>query len=319
MQDNSLYTFTPPQPLKTAVLFLVFNRLDTTKQVFEAIRLARPPRLYIAADGPRDSRPGEDEKVKAVRDYVMGHIDWDCEVKTLFREKNLGCKYAVSGGIDWFFENEEMGIILEDDCLPDKSFFGFCEKMLRCYRDDVRVMMVGGTNYLLDQLDIRESYCFSRYFAIWGWATWRRSWQKYDITMKDWEVFKEEEQVKSFYAQRFMQKYVASMFDAAHRCQINTWDIQWFYSCLLNNGVSIVPKVNLISNLGLVGTHTSTDTSNNLKPVFELDVVNIVHPDLVYPNYCYDNVFFKKKLKVALSLKIRKMLSKLLLLRQLNI
>ena len=123
MDGNKMEVFIPKKPLETAVLFLVFNRLDTTKQVFEAIRKAKPPRLYIAADGPRESKEGEAEKVKAVREYVMSNINWDCEVKTLFRDKNLGCKYAVSGAIDWFFENEEMGIILEDDCLPSQSFF----------------------------------------------------------------------------------------------------------------------------------------------------------------------------------------------------
>lgn len=121
MSESS--AFTPPHQLKIPVLFLVFNRLDTTKQVFEVIRQAKPQRLYVAADGPRADRPGENEMVQAVRDYVMDSIDWDCEINTLFQDHNLGCKHAVSGAISWFFENEEMGIILEDDCLPDLRFF----------------------------------------------------------------------------------------------------------------------------------------------------------------------------------------------------
>ncbi|MFP4332877.1 MAG: hypothetical protein ACLFQJ_06210, partial [Campylobacterales bacterium] len=145
-EHNSKLEFTPPHPLKTAVLFLVFNRLDTTKQVFEAIRQAKPPRLYVAADGAREAKEGEDQKVKAIREYILQHIDWDCEVKTLFREKNLGCKIAVSSAITWFFENEEMGIILEDDCLPSQSFFWFCEELLERYKDDMRIMMVSGYN-----------------------------------------------------------------------------------------------------------------------------------------------------------------------------
>ena len=123
-------TFSPPYSLNTAVLFLVFNRLDTSKQVFQAISQAKPPRLYVAADGARVSKEGESEKVQAVRDYIMQNIDWKCEVKTLFRDENLGCKYAVSGAITWFFQNEEQGIILEDDCLPNQSFFWFCEELL---------------------------------------------------------------------------------------------------------------------------------------------------------------------------------------------
>ena len=134
--------FIPPHPLNTAVLFLVFNRPDTTRQVFEAIRKAKPPRLYVAADGPREDHPGEDEKVREIRDYVMNNIDWDCEIKTLFRDKNLGCKYAVSGAITWFFENEEMGIILEDDCLPSQSFFWYCEELLKKYKDIDTIMHI---------------------------------------------------------------------------------------------------------------------------------------------------------------------------------
>ncbi len=158
--------FVPSKPLETAVLFLVFNRLDTTKQVFEAIKEAKPPRLYIAADGARKDKSGEEEEVKAVREYVMKNIDWDCEIKTLFREKNFGCKYAVSGAIDWFFENEEQGIILEDDCLPSQSFFWFCEELLERYKDDMRIFMIAGTSYLFNEYEAINDYFFSKYISI---------------------------------------------------------------------------------------------------------------------------------------------------------
>jgi len=134
------------QPLNTAVLFLVFNRLDTTTQVFEEIRKAQPPRLYVASDGPRDSRENEQTVVDEVRDFILANIDWPCEIHRLFRDKNLGCKTAVSSAIDWFFEHEESGIILEDDCLPDPSFFRFCEEMLVKYDTDERIMHVTGIN-----------------------------------------------------------------------------------------------------------------------------------------------------------------------------
>ena len=155
-KDN---TFTPPHPLNIAVLFLVFNRIDTTKQVFEAIQQAKPPKLYIAADGARESNEGEAEKVKAVREYIMQNTDWECEVKTLFREQNYGCKMAVSGAIDWFFDNEEMGIILEDDCLPSQSFFWFCEELLERYKDDMRVGQICGFNSL-DNYSTKFDYIF---------------------------------------------------------------------------------------------------------------------------------------------------------------
>lgn len=282
--------------MNTPVLFLIFNRPDTTGQVFETIRQAQPPRLYIAADGPRSNIPGEADRVDETRQMVLDSIDWPCETHTLFRETNLGCRQAVSGAIDWFFANEEHGIILEDDCLPHASFFQFCEKLLEKYRDDERVMMISGINYLL-QLDVPESYVFSRYFAIWGWATWRRAWQKYDINMTDWPQLKGQGQLNDFYSQSFMQKFLNKMFDQAYRQQIDTWDIQWFYSCLFNNGLSVVPKVNLISNIGVTGTHTSSDKSNNFMPTFALNIDYIEHPSLVFANSLYDINFFERKIK----------------------
>ena len=182
-------TFTPPAPLQTAVLFLVFNRLDTTRRVFEAIRKAQPPRLYIAADGARVGKHGEAEKVQAVRDYTMKNIDWKCEVKTLFRDQNLGCKYAVSGGISWFFEQEEQGIILEDDCLPSQSFFWFCEELLERYADDEQIFIITGYNKQQRWHPEIYDYFFSNFGGIWGWASWRRAWAHFDGDMKDLEYY----------------------------------------------------------------------------------------------------------------------------------
>ena len=197
---NKIESYTPPHPLNTAVLFLVFNRIDTTKKVFEAIRQAKPPRLYIAADGARESKD-EEEKVNAVRDYVSSNIDWDCEIKTLFNEKNLGCKMAVSGAIDWFFDNEEMGIILEDDCLPSQSFFWFCEEMLAKYKDDMRVWHVAGNNFHFGwKRDEDYSYYFGGiYGSIWGWASWRTRWNHYDVEMKNYDEVKSKKYLENCY------------------------------------------------------------------------------------------------------------------------
>jgi hypothetical protein len=152
-------------------LFLVFNRPDTTSQVFEAIRKARPPKLYVAADGPRLDREGELEKCAQVR-AIATAIDWPCELHTLFRDLNQGCKIAVSTAITWFFEHEEQGIILEDDCLPSQSFFLFCQEMLNHYKNDTRVWHVAGVYpFATDSRDC-NAYCFSEYSPIWGWATW---------------------------------------------------------------------------------------------------------------------------------------------------
>lgn len=257
MQDVSDNKFIPLKPLKTAVLFLIFNRLDTTKQVFEAIRLARPPRLYIAADGPRDSRPDEDKKVKAVRSYVMDHIDWDCEVKTLFREKNLGCKYAVSSAIDWFFDNEEMGIILEDDCLPSKSFFRFCDELLVRYLNDDHIMQISGFNPL-STYPIDTSYVFSRFGPTWGWATWQRAWKRYDIKMPSWPEKRANLLREEFVQSEAEQKWRQKIFDQVYYNKLDTWDYQWSYTKHLNRGLCIIPRINLVSNVGfrIDATHT---------------------------------------------------------------
>ena len=183
--------------------------------------------------------------------------------------------------------------------------------MLLRYRYDDRIMMISGTNYLLNRLEIPESYCFSRYYAIWGWATWRRAWHNYDISMGQWQAQKKNKMVNSFYAEKFMRQHIISMFDLAYNNLIDTWDIQWFYSCLSHNAVSIVPKINLVSNIGLVGTHTSSDVSNNFMPIFELDLVNIKHPQEVLPNSNYDSIFFKERLKESPGLKFKKLLKRL--------
>ena len=165
------------------VLFLIFNRPETTIQVFSAIKKAQPNRLYIAADGPRPEYPDEVNHCKIAR-TIATNVDWDCEVKTLFRDQNLGCRLAVSQAIDWFFEQEPEGIILEDDCLPNQSFFWFCKELLEKYRNETRIMHIGGTNFQFGKNRTNYSYYFSRYAHIWGWASWRREWKYYDEKLK---------------------------------------------------------------------------------------------------------------------------------------
>ena len=165
--------------INTAVLFMVFNRPNTTSKVFEEIKKARPPRLYVAADGPRKDKDGEEKKVLKVREIATA-VDWPCEVKTLFREKNLGCKSQTSSAITWFFKNEEQGIILEDDSLPHIDFFYFCEFLLDYYHDNKKILTIAGCNFQDGNKRGDASYYFSKYFQCWGWAGWRRSWSYYD-------------------------------------------------------------------------------------------------------------------------------------------
>ncbi len=286
--------FIPPYPLKTAVLFLIFNRLDTTKQVFEEIRKAKPPRLYIAADGPRENKEGEKEKVGAVRKYVLENIDWNCEVKTLFRDKNLGCGKAVSQAITWFFENEEMGIILEDDCLPSQSFFWFCEKLLKKYNKEKRIMLITGTSYLFNEIERKEDYFFSRYVSIWGWASWRRAWKYYDINMKNWPEIKKNNKIKEiFYWDKKIAHFFSNCFEIAFNKKIDTWDYQWVYTCFTHDGYCLTPYKNLISNIGFKGTRESKNSPFiNMERLDFHNINNLKCPKVISYNLETDKILF---------------------------
>ncbi len=266
-------TFLPYTPLSTAVLFLIFNRLDTTQQVFKAIQKAKPPRLYIAGDGARENKQGEKDLVKTVRDFVINNIDWQCEVKTLFREKNLGCKNAVSGAIDWFFENEEMGIILEDDCIPSQSFFWYCQEMLETYKDEPKIGIVSGSNFFFGEMDIPEDYYFSVFPFIWGWASWRRVWEKYDVTMGAWPDFSKDKGIENIFCSNNCIQYWNKNFERTYNNLIDTWDYQFSFMLYKNNYLNISPALNLISNIGFgeAATHTTRKKNKHENmPKYEL-------------------------------------------------
>lgn len=283
--------------MHTAILFLIFNRPEITQRVFEQIRIARPARLYIACDGPRNDQLLDVLQVKKTREVVK-NIDWPCKVLHLYRQSNLGCKVAVRSAIDWFFESEEEGIILEDDCLPASDFFTFCAKMLKKYRHAQRVMMISGTNYLSLSTYTDKSYFFSEYFAIWGWATWKRAWQKYESNMASWPVRRASGFMAKKYSEKFQQRYFTHLFDQVYTGNIDTWDIQWFYTCLKNSGVALVPSVNLISNIGRVGTHTGGDNRNNNLPTAQLGIVH--HPDKIIVAHQYDLDLYNAQFKSSI-------------------
>ena len=276
--------------LTTPIAFFIFNRPDVTRTVFEAIAKMQPETLLVIADGPRS--PEERAKCDEAR-AVLREVNWPCRLLTEYSETNLGCKERLSSGLRWVFSQCEEAIILEDDCVPEPSFFPFCTQMLERYRDDERVMMITGTNYLLDRLRVPESYVFSRYYCVWGWATWKRAWALYDIALQDWAEMKAQGQLQGIYSQPFMRASVAAGFDLASQNKIDTWDIQWSYTCLFNSGLCIVPRVNLISNIGTVGHHSSTQDRNHFKPVFALDTAALVHPSKMFPDQRYDRPFFE--------------------------
>ncbi len=244
---------------ETPILFIVFNRPDCTQKVFERIRSIQPKKLFVAADGPRLDKAGEKENCDIVR-KVVSEIDWNCDLKTLFREENFGCKKAVSNALDWFFAQVEEGIVLEDDCLPDLSFFRFCQELLEKYRDDTRVMHIAGTNFHGAWCREPEySYYFSNFGSIWGWASWKRAWKLYDVDMTAYPEIKRKEYLKDICRSKDELEFRISIFDQVSSGQLNTWDYQWTFARLINSGLSIVPKENLITNIGfsINATHTN--------------------------------------------------------------
>jgi hypothetical protein len=246
-------------PLRTPVLFLVFNRPETTRRVFEAIRLARPPRLYVAGDGPRPARDGEQEKVDEAQ-CIATAVDWDCEVQTLFRDRNLGCRRAVSGALDWFFEREPEGIVLEDDCLPSASFFPYCDELLARYRDDQRVMAISGNNFQRGRRRTDDSYYFSRYPHCWGWASWRRAWRLYDRDLALWPEFSRRGYLEDISSgNRLFVSYWTAIFNASRHDEVDSWAYRWTFSCWANGGLTCLPRSNLVTNIGFGddATHTT--------------------------------------------------------------
>ncbi|MFM6024920.1 MAG: glycosyltransferase family 2 protein, partial [Dolichospermum sp.] len=177
--------------LKTPVCFIIFNRPDVTQRVFQKISEAKPPKLLVIADGPRIDKVGEEQKCAATR-AIIDQVDWECQVLTNYSDINLGCRKRIYTGLDWVFSQVEEAIILEDDCLPDSSFFRFCEELLEKYRDHPRIMLVCGQNLQFGQQRRNYSYYFSRYSHCWGWATWKSAWQYYDDTMELWPQVRDE-------------------------------------------------------------------------------------------------------------------------------
>jgi hypothetical protein len=282
--------------LKTAVLFLLFNRPDTTRHVFEKIRQIKPQRLYLASDGPREGNDGDIEKITRARE-IATKVDWPCEVKTLFRDKNLGCKRGVSTAITWFFEHEEQGIILEDDCVPHLDFFVFCENLLEHHAKDERVSIISGNNFQNGKWRGDTSYYFSKYNHIWGWATWRRAWNDYQGDIKFWPKWKNSKDWLSHTPDKVERRYWQKIFDYVYAGQMDSWAYPWTASIWYKGGLTATPNVNLVSNIGFGedATHTISENDKNAN-VLTQEIGEIIYPkeikqDIRADRYNFDNFF----------------------------
>jgi hypothetical protein len=250
--------------LKTPVAFIIFNRPEATQKVFDEIAKARPPKLLVIGDGARQNRPNEAQRVAAVR-AVIQRVNWPCEVLCNFSDTNLGCKLRVSSGLDWVFEQVPEAIILEDDCLPDPSFFRFCEELLEKYREDKLVGMISGDNFQFGRRYSEHSYYFSKYMHIWGWATWRDRWAgTYDVNMTDWPQVRSSDWITDLLGNAKEGAIWTSIFNNVYSGKIDTWDYQWTYANWLKNRSAILPAVNLISNIGFGADATHTQKTSHL-------------------------------------------------------
>jgi hypothetical protein len=247
--------------LDTPVAFLIFNRPDTTRQVFAEIAKARPSKLLVVGDGPRPNRSGEATRCAAAR-AVIEQVDWDCEVLTNYSEVNLGCKRRVSSGLDWVFNTVEEAIVLEDDCLPHSSFFRYCEELLKKYKNEERIAQISGVNFQFGRRRSEYSYYFSRYNHIWGWASWRRAWRRYDVSISSWPELRRGEWLETWIGDRRVGEYWRDIFDRVYSGEIDTWDYQWTFACWRRGALTILPEANLISNIGFGSDATHVSSVN---------------------------------------------------------
>ena len=284
--QHAMHTSASPA-LNTPILLLVFNRPNTTERVFEAIRHQRPRQLFVAADGPRPHVDTDAERCDAARE-IATRVDWDCEVKTLFRKRNLGCRVALSSAITWFFQQVEYGIILEDDILPAPDFFPFCQELLLKYQDNPSVMLISGNNFQMGKRYGETSYFFSRFAHIWGWATWRRAWRHYAPERTTLALLRHNKFFEQTFPLASDRAYWQKRFEETLRGEIDTWDYLWQMSIWSQNGLSISPNVNLASNIGFdsEATHTVGESRLANLPVEKLGA--LLHPDTVEPHYAAD-------------------------------
>lgn len=295
---------------ETPILLIIFNRPDKVQKLIKALEIVKPKRLYISADGPREDRPEDKEKCAEARKIAQS-ISWPCEVKTNFYDKNNGCKWGPIKAINWFFENVEEGIILEDDCIPDESFFKFCEELLQKYRDHNNIMHISGNNFQDGILrgDKKSSYYFSKYTHSWGWATWKRAWNNFYKAIEKFEEYDNSKQIKQTHLSKKAQRYWIKNFRKTIR-ENNSWDSLWMYAVWFNDGLSILPQNNLVSNIGFGTDATHTKALEKIAFMKTQEIPAIIHPKNNLPDKVADEYTFNKMFKITLWAKITNLIKK---------
>lgn len=300
--------------MNKAVLLISFNRLDYVIKVFEQIKKAKPPRLYLASDGPRAHVENDKAKIEEVRNWLLNNIDWDCEVKTRFLEVNSGgCAYGVSGAVTWFFENEKDGIILEDDCVPSQSFFKYCEELLDKYKDEKKVWHITGYGYY-QNTKAKETYYFAKIQHCWGWASWADRWKYYSLDLKGYQS-----NIVKLLSDRWeVQKVLKNTFEGLYNAEYkDTWDWQWTFIIGAHDGYCINPYKNLVSNIGSEGGDHykgETDSTNSLNTkTYEIE--DIVHPVSIKYNWKAINFIYENHYNIRHKTFLNRILPKIFSIR----
>lgn len=277
----------------TPVVLIIYRRPELARQVFDVIRDIQPSELFVIADGPKDE--SETEVCQSTR-RVVERIDWNCRLTTDFSDHNLGPRHRVVTGLEGVFRAVDRAIVLEDDCVPSPSFFEFCQQLLEYYAGDQRVWEIGGCNFQMGHSRTKASYYFSKYVHTWGWATWRRSWEKFDPDIESWPTLRNNGALGSVWASRAEEAYWTRVFDRVHDGRISTaWDFQWLYAMWCQGARSVVPDTNLISNVGFGhGASHHVDMDPALADLPRAEMVELRHPDCLTPVREADEFEFRR-------------------------
>lgn len=282
--------------LETPILLMAWRRPHTLSKVIDSIRQVAPCRLFVACDGPNDQRVGEADLVALTRRVVSDQIDWPCTIEQFYSPVNLGCRDGVTSAINWFFNHVSEGIILEDDCVAHPDFYHFCTTLLEYYRNDMRIWCISGNNFQDGKWRGSASYYFSRYNHCWGWASWRNRWIHYDAAISKWPLVHEQQTLKSIFEDPSEVSYWTSIFNRLYsKNQPDTWDYQWSLACFLNSGLTALPNVNLVANVGFGPGATHTLHSNKKVPSAQ-SLGTISHPlfvirDSLADRYTFNNAY----------------------------
>jgi hypothetical protein len=298
---------------KTPILLLIFNRPDFSAQLLRQLGIIQPQKLYIVFDGPRNEY--ERDLIEESK-TIFKTVGWECDLKYNFSDQNMGIKNRIISGIDWAFSYEEQLIILEDDCIPHTDFFPYCEAMLEKYKWNDRIMSINGCNLNPDlTLNVNETYLFSRYANSWGWATWRRAWQYFDRDLIKLDNIEFNKILKSHLTSpKRATIYWKYKLNEVKANRINSWAFRWMFTLFINKGLAIVPRTNLINNIG--NDRRSTNTRGKLHflniKTSALSITDIIDPVNIIPNNYYDrwleNSIYSKSIYFRLKWIIKKIL-----------